>query len=136
MSSTTAGLIALAILAVVAIVILVLGRMSETGHGSRTKDLGEFLKAWRDAKSRGERTLILIWYLRALFRLGYYGASIAIFSALAAAAGSIFGVSWEILREMLCAVLRFLERLLLEDATSCLPPIQSSAPGDLVPGST
>ena len=63
---------------VVAVILLILGRMSETGHGSRIKDLSEILDAWRKAKSGGERALIFFWYLRGLFRLGYYGATVTV----------------------------------------------------------
>lgn len=131
MTATTAGLIAFAILVVVAVILLILGRMSETGHGSRIKDLSEILDAWRKAKSGGERALIFFWYLRGLFRLGYYGATVTVVGSLAMAAGSIFGFSWEIAREMLNSVLHFLERFFPADSTH--PPQDSGSAARPVP---
>lgn len=122
MSNTTAGLFALLIVAAVATILIALGRMNETGHGSRIKDLREILEQWRSARSSGEKVLIFFWYLRALFRVGYYGATISVVSALAVAAAQILGgPAWELVRQMLCDVLRFLETLIKGKATSCEP---------------
>ncbi len=122
MSDATAGLVALLIVAVVATLLIVLGRMNETGHGSRVKDLREILEQWRSARTSGERALIFFWYLRALFRVGYYAATISVVGALTVAAAQIFGgPAWELVRQMLCDVLRFLETLIKGKATSCEP---------------
>lgn len=121
MSNTTAGLIALLILAVLAVILFALGRMNESGHGSRINDLREILGLWRGAESKSERALILIWFLRALFRLGYYSAIVSVLGLFAVAAANIFGISWEIARAIVCAVLRFMEKLLFGSATSCEP---------------
>jgi hypothetical protein len=121
MTNATAGLIAFGILAILTAILFALVRMSESGHGSRAKDLAEFLKQWREAESKFERVVILLWFLRALFRIGLLGASVTVISALALAAAQIFGGGWEIARQILCDVLRFIETIVKGKATSCEP---------------
>lgn len=127
MSPTTAGLIALGILVLFALIVLALGCLSETGHGSRVNDLRELLAMLDSAKTRGRKALILGWYLRAILRAGYYGAVISTIGALTAAAAAMFGGGWEIARQMLCHVLRFVETIVRGKAISC-EPVAAQAP--------
>jgi hypothetical protein len=128
MSYTIAGLIAFVLLIGLAIIVLANGRMSETGHGSRVKDLREILDMLDSAKTRGRRVLIIIYYLRALFRGSYWTTMAAIFGGLCMLAAAIFGGGWEIARQMLCDVLRFIETMVNGKATSCEAAVSMPAP--------
>jgi hypothetical protein len=96
-------------------------RMSETGHGSRLQDLDEGLKRWRNAKSFGERLFILFYFGRLFVRIGQWGYAATAVTALATMAAAVFGGGWEIGRQMLCDVLRFIENIRTGKPTACAP---------------
>lgn len=119
MSNITAGLIALVILAVLVVVLFKLCRASESGHGSRLKDLDEALKRFNEAKTWGAKLFVIFYFGRSLARIGQWGFAATVIAALASMAAAIFGGGWEIGRQMLCDVLRFIETMFNGKATSC-----------------
>jgi hypothetical protein len=122
MTNITAGLIALVILTVLVVVLFVLCRASESGHGSRVKDLDEGLRRLKEAKTWGAKLFVFFYFGRSLMRMGQWGFAAAAIGALATMAAAIFGGGWEIGRQMLCDVLRFIETMFNGKATSCTPP--------------
>jgi hypothetical protein len=127
MTNTTAGLIALVILAALVVALFILCRASESGHGSRFKDLDEGLKRLKEADSWTAKFFVIFYFGRILVRIGQWGFAAAAIAALASMAAAIFGGGWEIARQMLCDVLRFLETMLKGAATSCPPPAPAPA---------
>lgn len=129
MTNLTAGLVALVILAVLVVVLFILCRASESGHGSRMKDLDEAIKRFESAKTWSTKLFVILYFARSLARIGQWGFAAAAIGALAAMAAGIFGGGWEIARQMLCDVLRFFETMFKGEATSCPPPSPEPAAG-------
>lgn len=122
MSNTVAGLIGLGMMALLAVALFVLCRASESGHGSRFRDLDEALERLKKAETLTAKLFVFFYFGRSLVRTGNWGYCAAAITAFGIALAGLFGGGWEIGRQMLCDVLRFLENMIKGKAMSCSPP--------------
>jgi len=120
-TDTTAALIAFGMLLLIALGLVILGVFSNTGSGSKVRDLAKGMRAYRKARTHGERLLVFLWFGRALMRTGYWGAVAAVIAALGGIAIGLFGGNWQIARQILCEAYRFAERMLKGTVTVCAP---------------
>lgn len=121
MAETTACVLALLIVCVTLVVLVFLGRLTETGSNSRIGAIREAIKKLRKRGSVGSKILISLLYVLYILKIGFWGMITTVFVAGFGAVGGICGADLAIVRDILRDFYCFIQSLRNPQACNFAP---------------